>query len=310
MIKKIRGYLRHHRAAFKLAVQNLACTPLTSSLTFLAIGLCLSLPLSLYLFVKNTQTLTQSFRPNAAASLYLQENTTPAQIQDLKETLTNTAFVRQVHYISPETALAEFQAASNLKEVLQLLPENPLPGVLHLEIDPQTLPHDLAAFKENSARLPHIQKVDFDFEWLEKLNACLVFSTRLAHFLYFFIGLGVILMIGNTLRLTLERHRDEIEVLTLMGATLAYIRRPFLYRGTLYGLLGGLVSVLVINIGIVCLQTPTDALNALFQGLFVLAPLPLDDTLYTLSASALLGWLGAMIAFSQQRYTVLRENKP
>ena len=115
-------------------------------------------------------------------------------------------------------------------------------------------------------------------------------------------------MVGNTIRLALEHHKDEIEVLNLIGATTAFIRRPFLYRGVLYGGLGGVIATLVINQASSTLSAQAQHFESIFAGAFLLENLSFYDTVLLLTASAGLGWLGAAIAFAQQHRLLARES--
>lgn len=301
-------YLHSHVQAFKLSFRNLSMTPIASLLTMTAIGLCLSLPAGLYLFIKNMQQFNQGWDENAAISLYINAKSTPSQIEHILAKINEYPYVQKITHLSPDNALQEFKDASGLSDMLALLPENPLPRVISIQIDTKkTNRENLLAMKTTLAKLPQVKQASFDFEWVEKLNTFIMFGKILTTCLYIIIGLGVILMIGNTIRLALEKHKDEIQVLNLIGATLAFIRRPFLYRGFLYGGLGGVIAVLIINTLTHILQKPSEELASLFHGVFFLENLRFYDTVLLLAASAGLGWLGAAIAFTQQNRAVTPE---
>lgn len=303
-------YFIAHLSAFKISLRNITLTPLSTLMTVLAIGLCLSLPMSIFLFVKNLQHWSQGWHESAAISLYIEPQSTPQQIRVILDKIKEYPFVESTTLISPQQALEEFQLASGLKDTLALLPENPLPGVINIQLNTNQFSdqNEFKSMKESLAKLPQVKLANFDFEWISRLNGFLSVGKLLAQLLFLIIGLGVVLMVGNTIRLTLERHRDEIEVLNMIGATLGFIRRPFLYRGMLYGVLGGIVAALVINLAIFALQTPIQQLSLLFEGVLSLRNLPLNDTLFLLITSTMLGWLGAAIAFTQQAHGLTIEN--
>lgn len=298
-------YFLSHMSACKKSFHNLAVTPLSSLITITAIGVCLSLPMGLYLFIKNIQHLSQGWDQGSAITLYVDPKAPSQQIDSIMNNVKEYKFVTRVNYLAPDKALEEFQQASGLQDILTLLPENPLPFVISIKINTKlTTQADLMLMKETLSRLPHVIKVDFDYEWVEKLNLFLSFGKTLINFLYIIIGVGVTLIVGNTVRLVLERHRDEIGVLNLIGATRSFIRRPFLYRGMLYGGLGGVVSALIINVAILALQTPAKELSSLYYGVFSLENLQFYDTVLLLAAGCALGWLGAIIAFTQQNQSI------
>lgn len=294
--------LQMHFCALRVGFSNIAHAPISTFITLFSIGICLSFPMGLYLFTKNIYKLTQGWDSGSAITLYLSPKTTPDTMRAMIKKIRTHPSVENVSSLTPEEALKEFQSHSQLSESLALLPENPLPAVIQIQLNTKSIPEaSLAAIKKEIASFPQVQFTSFDYEWAEKLKALLTFGKTLSQCLYLIIGIGVVLMVGNTIRLALERHRDEIEVFNLIGATPRYIRRPFLYRGLLYGVLGAVVSLLILEIAMHFLQPPTRTLVALYDGVFTLDSLHLQDTLSFIAASAFLGWAGAGLAFLQQQ---------
>lgn len=295
-------YFTAHYMACKLSLRNLSTSPVTTFLSIVAMGVCLSLPMSLYLFVKNIAHLSEGFDQGSAITLYLNPNASTKEVDAILQRIKQYPFIKKATFLGPEKTLQEFEAASGLKDTLALLGENPLPGVITMEINPkETTESELRIMKDALGKMPSVRSAAFDYDWLEKLAVFLTFGKTLAHALYLLIGLGVTLMVGNTIRLALERHKDEMDVLNLVGATEAFIRRPFLYRGMFYGAFGGIIALLVTYIAIFALSTPTEQLVSLYQGIFTLENLTFYDTVAFLVASVALGWLGAIVAFMQQR---------
>ncbi|MGE3318518.1 MAG: permease-like cell division protein FtsX [Candidatus Berkiella sp.] len=295
-------YLTSHYMACKLSLRNLLSSPLTTFLSIFAMGVCLSLPMSLYLFVKNISHLSQGFDQGSAITLYLNPDASEREVDAILQKIKAYPFVKKATFLGPEKTLAEFEAASGLRDTLALLGENPLPGVITMELAPkETSQAELLMMKNTLAKMSSVKSAAFDYDWLDKLAVFLSFGKTLSRALYLLIGLGVTLMVGNTIRLALERHREEMDVLNLVGATKAFIRRPFLYRGMLYGALGGIIALLVTYCAVLTLSTPTKQLVSLYQGIFTLENLTFYDTVAFLAASILLGWLGAVVAFMQQR---------
>ena len=301
-LHRIRGILSSHVSAIKISFRDLALTPIATSITIVTIGICLALPMSLFLFIKNIQHFSQGWDRGCALTLYVDAKLASHEISSLVEKVEQYRFVEKTLTLSPKDALAEFEETSGLKDTLVLLPENPLPAVISVQLNTKEAPYEeLLAMKDSLAKLPGVNQVSFDYAWVEKLNGFLSFGKSLSHCLYLIIGLGVVLMVGNMIRLALSRHHDEIEVLSLIGATKAFIRRPFLYRGVLYGALSGFVAVLISSLAIHFLKPSAQHLITLFSGMFSLETLRLYDTLGFLTASAMLGWLGSAIAFAQQK---------
>jgi len=300
--ESVHRYLTSHYMACKLSLRNLSTSPLTTFLSIFAMGVCLSLPMSLYLFVKNISHLSEGFDQGSAITLYLNPHASTKEVDAILQRVKQYPFIKKATFLGPEKTLQEFEAASGLKDTLALLGENPLPGVITMELNPkETTETELLIMKEALSKMSSVKSAAFDYDWLEKLAIFLLFGKALAHALYLLIGLGVTLMVGNTIRLALERHRDEMDVLNLVGATKAFIRRPFLYRGMFYGAFGGMIALLVTYIAIFTLSNPTQQLVSLYQGIFTLENLTFYDTVTFLAASITLGWLGAIVAFVQQR---------
>lgn len=298
---RFRAYIEAHRSAFKLGFRNLSLAPIASIVTIAAIGLCLSLPLGLVLFTKNVQKLSAGWDQSASMTLFIDAKSTPEQIKLIQNTAKTFPFVGKMTTITAEKALQEFQTASGLKELLNLLPDNPLPAVIQIQLNELSIPPEqIAALKQKLAEIPQVEQLNFDQAWGHKLQSFLSFGATLAHFLYCIVGFGVLFVIGNTLRLSLEQHREETEVLQLIGATTAFIRRPFLYRGALYGGLSGIVATVILSLALLYFKKPTQHLASLFDQLFTLEYLQLSDALAILGISILLGWVGAWIAFIQQ----------
>ena len=111
-----------------------------------------------------------------------------------------------------------------------------------------------------------------------------------------FLSLGVLLVIGNTIRLAIENRRAEIEVVKLVGGTDSFVRRPFLYLGFWYGLGGALSAWVLVGLSLIFLATPVEMLLASYQGDFVVSGLGFNESLLLLASGGGLGILGATLA--------------
>ncbi|HRE32932.1 MAG TPA: permease-like cell division protein FtsX, partial [Candidatus Berkiella sp.] len=128
--ESLKRYLTSHFMACKLSLRNLSISPLTTVFSILAMGICLSLPMSLYLFVKNISQLSKGFDQGSAITLYLNQTATTKEIDAVLQKIKEYPFVKKATYLGPEKTLQEFEAASGLSDTLLLLGENPLPGVV------------------------------------------------------------------------------------------------------------------------------------------------------------------------------------
>lgn len=305
---KFKTYLEHHLNAFKTSFRNLSATPLSSGFTAIAIGICLALPIAFYLFIINIQQISQQWQNSATLSIYVDAQSSPLQIKNVENKIKDYPFVEKINLITPEEALKEFKKASDLNDVLDLLPQNPLPYVFHVQINNNHV--DAVILKQMKDTIIHergVIKATFDFEWIEKINALISLAHVLISSLFVIVGLGVVFVVSNTIRLSLEHHRDEIEVLYQIGATSPFILRPYLYRGMLYTLLGAIIALVLITAVQTLVEPRIILLASLYKSIFHLEKLGFYDTLCLLAGCSVLGWLGAMIAFYQQHNMLKRE---
>src|SRR5690606_15763364 len=287
----LRSGLRQHQDTAVDSLLRLLREPLASLLAWLVIGIALALPLGLFLLLHNLERASGGLDASAGISLFLENGLPETEALALRDDLLSRPDVADVNYISPQEALAEFQTRAGFGEALQGLEENPLPGVLLLQ--PAAL--DDAALQSLLRDLEGLQGVDqaqLDLQWLRRLRALVDLAGRLTLGLAVLLGLGVLLVIGNTVRAGLEGRRAEILVLKLVGGTDAYVARPFLYTGLWYGCGGGLL----VQGGRFALRGAVDALTALYGSPFRLGWLPPSTVLLVALGGGLLGWLGAWLS--------------
>jgi len=206
-----------------------------------------------------------------------------------------------VTYLSREDALAEFRELSGFGDVLEQLDSNPLPAVV-LVRPRQTRVMDAKQIETLRARLaamPEVELAQLDLEWVQRLYAMMELGRQIVASLALLLAVGVLLVIGNTIRLAIESRRDEIVVVKLVGGTDAFVRRPFLYTGVWYGLGGGVVATLITGIGLMFLREPVAQLAGLYNSQYRLIGLSFGDMVNLWLASALLGWLGAWLAVAR-----------
>jgi cell division transport system permease protein len=292
------AWLESHRASLVDSLHRLAKQPIGSFFTCLVMAVALSLPMGLALLLDNVERLGVSWQRAAQISLFLQIDATEGQGQALREQIAAMDDVAEAEWISREQALAEFQQQSGLGEALKELPNNPLPGVIVVtpqEVDKVTL----EALRVRLAELPRVQQAQLDLLWVERLSAMLKLGERFVFGLTLLLVMALLLVIGNTIRLHIENRRTEIEVIKLVGGTDSYVRRPFLYMGTLYGLGAGLLAWLLLAYGLGWLNDAVVRLAGLYGSDFALAGVPVADGLSLLLGAVLLGYIGAWLAVAR-----------
>jgi cell division transport system permease protein len=270
-----------HVQAFLSSLGKLARSPLATALTLLVIALALALPAALRVFVSNAQAATGNFANAVDMSVYLKTDVPLAKAQQLKEAAQQRPDVAAVTLIPAEEGLKEY----------------PLPHVLHVR--PKTQYASSAALeglRHYFGAWPEVDLVQVDAEWVMRFNAILEVLRRLLLMAAALLGIGVLAVIGNTIRLEIQARRAEIEVTKLVGGSNSFVRRPFLYTGVLYGLFGALLAWGIVALSIGVLAQPVATLARLYGSRYVLmGPTP-DDVATLLAAGVVLGWLGAWIA--------------
>ena len=157
-------------------------------------------------------------------------------------------------------------------------------------------PKELEALAQELAGLAQVDQAKLDSDWIKKYNSILTISEQIATFVSLMLALGVLLIVGNTIRLAILNRREEIQVIKLVGATDAFIRRPFLYAGFWYGLIAALLAALMVNVVFVLLKQSTSQLAQLYSSEFSLLGLAPSFTLGLLVIGALLGLIGAWVS--------------
>lgn len=293
--RRFAALFEQHQANAVDSLLRLLQSPVSSLLTWAVIGIALALPLSLLLLLQNLQQVGAGLDRGSTISLYMESGLPPESLEERAAVLGARNDVAQVELITADAALQEFQATSGFGDILQGLDENPLPAVLLVT----PLASDPAAISALHAALmaePGVEIAQLDTEWLQRLAAIIALASRLALLLAVMLGLGVVLSIGNTVRLAIESRRAEIIVVKLVGGTDAYVARPFLYTGLWYGVGGGLVAVLLVSLALLLLQGPIARLTGSYGSDFMLVGLGLSKAFLVVTGAALLGWLGAWIS--------------
>lgn len=290
----MKTWVRRHREALHESVARLRRTPLATLLTIAVIGITLALPGGLYLAVDNTRQLARGWEANGQISLFLKQQVSDAEAQKLAEKIRRLPDVKSVNFISRAEALAEFKRYSGFGEALNLLERNPLPAVLVVQ-PAQLRPEALAKLTTELGQQAGVDIASLDLDWVRRLHAILEFARRAVAILAGLLGIAVLIIVGNTVRMAVLSRREEIEVTKLVGGTDAFIRRPFLYSGLLQGVLGGAAAFLFVAGGLLLLSAPAQELAALYGARFEMSGLSWL-ALGLPASGAVLGWIGSRLA--------------
>jgi cell division transport system permease protein len=301
----MRSWLRAHRQALALVLRRLGRAPFGSLLTIGVIGIALSMPAGLYVALQNLGAVAGQFKGEPQISLFMAAGATAEDARRIEAALKQDPLVEEFRFIPRDRALQELAQTSGLGDVAAGLERNPLPDAF--VVRPATADADqMAKLRDSLQRLPKVDTALLDAAWAKRLNALLELGHRLVLLLAALLGFALLAVTINTIRLQILSHREEIEVSKLIGATDPFVRRPFLYQGTLQGLLGGGAALAVVGLGLHLLSPSVNQLAQLYGGAFQLRPLSLGDSLALLLFAATLGWLGAFLASVRH----LRETDP
>ena len=291
-------WLSHHGRSALASLGDLVRAPLATTLTVTVVGIALALPTALHLATRNLATVVQGWQADTALSLFLAPELDTVKVNTLAQTLGRRPDLTAVRIISPAEGLAELREYSGLAGAVDVLPDNPLPTVLAVEPAPAvaTDATALESLRDALAALPEVEDARLDTVWVRRLQAALDLGASAASQLAVLPALAVLLVVGNTLRLEVANRRSEVELMALVGATRAFVRRPFLYAGAWYGLLGGLLAAAIVTIAVALLHAPAARLAALYGTEFPLIGLDASTLGALLIGGPLLGLVGAWLA--------------
>jgi cell division transport system permease protein len=291
------SYAVRHLQAFFGALGRLLRNPLASFLTVLVVAVALALPMSLKLFVSNARIATGDFKDAVDLSVYLKTDVALTKAQQLAASAKARHGIADVTLIPADQALEEFRTYSGFGKALEVLEKNPLPHVLHVHPAPEaSSTADIETLRQYFKAWPEVDLVQIDSEWVMRFNAILDVMRQVLTIAATLLGLGVIAVIGNTIRLEILNRRPEIEVTKLVGGSDGFVRRPFLYTGLLYGLTGALLAWAIIMITVLLLDQPVTTLAQLYGSQYSLSGPTSDDIGVLLGSGAFLGLVGAWIS--------------
>lgn len=294
----MKAWLWHQIDAFATTLARFGRTPVAALLNFGVIGIALALPVGLYVALDNLQGMTRTLASDPQLSVFLALDAGRADADGIAGRLRRHPGVRQSRYVSRDAALKELKASTGLADVVDSLPANPLPDAF--VVTPRnTAPDALEGLRDEVSKWPKVTHVQLDAAWARRLDAGLKVARLAVWILATLFAFALVAVTFNTIRLQILTRREEIEVSKLIGATDAFIRRPFLYFGALQGLAGGLAAWGIIWAGIYLLNGGLADLSRLYATPIELRHLGLADSGSLLAFSALLGWFGSWLSVNQ-----------
>ncbi|UCG73983.1 MAG: ABC transporter permease [Chromatiales bacterium] len=295
----MRQWLTRHAQNCVASVGRLVAHPGGTLLTVAVIGVSLALPAGLNILVRNGEALAGGWESVRDFSVYLQPGAELANAQALVNELENVVDIQSVELVTADAALKELRDSGGFAGVLDGLEKNPLPHTLVVRPKAEVPAANLERLAAELGKRDIVDQVRLDTDWVARLNALLDLTRRGIWLAAGLLVGAVVVIVGNTIRLDIENQRAEIEVAKLLGATDAFVRRPFLYAGFWYGLVGGLFALAVVAGGLALLGGPVARLSMLYGGSFRLVGLDGTSSLAVVGGGLLAGLAGAWVAVAR-----------
>jgi len=294
---------RHGRTA-SASFSRLVHQPFASLMIILVIAVTLAIPAALNLAIKNFAAISSGWDDALDFSVFLDTGVSTSEAEALARLISQRADVDDVRLISAEEALAEFKEQSGFGSALDHLPDNPLPHTLVVRPSPANTPQSMTLLREELDSLPETALVQVDTEWVQRFHAILEIVRQAIMIGAVLLGAAIIVIIGNTIRLEIQNRRDEIEVTKLIGASNAFVRRPFLWSGFWFGLFGSVLALGLVQYGLYLLQPAATRLAGLYQSGVTVLALDLRDSLAIVAIGVGLGLAGSWLAAARHMRSI------
>jgi len=294
----VRAWLRHHGQSLAGTAWRLARTPGATALNVIAIAVALALPLGAWVMLANAQRLGAHPAGQPQLAVFLAPEATRADAARVEAVLGQAPATRRVRFVPKDEALAALKRNAAMNEIAAALGTNPLPDAFVVDLKPGD-PDAVQRLAAELGGLPKVALVQLDAAWVKRLDAALRLGAVMVAILAALLGVGMIAVTFNTIRLQILTQREEIELARLIGATAAYVRRPFIYQGALTGLASGLVALGIVAASLHFLNAEVSRLAASYGVDFRLELPSLGDLAAMLALAAGLGWAGAYLSVSK-----------
>jgi len=303
----LKAWATNHVRTLIASLGAMTRQPVSSLMTLSVIAIALALPSGMFVILNNASNISIGWDNSAQISVFLKPSATENQAKQLMERLQQYNDIKQVSLIDKTHALNEFKKTSGFGDAIDALNNNPLPHVLTIQpIVDINQPNKISLLIHRLNQQSEVELAQLDLQWVKRLFAMLNIAQQAIWVIAGLLGIAVLLVIGNTIRLDIQNRRDEIEVTKLIGATNAFIRRPFLYTGLWYGIGGGIFAWILTTLSILQLDNSVSHLATLYNSSFQLKGLSFFEGINLIGFSCLLGLTGSWIAVGRH----IREIEP
>jgi len=297
-------WLRQHRFALGAALSTVRKSPGSFLFNVLVVALALTLPFAGITLLDNVRPLSEQLSVDPEISLFMRDDASRADAEALAPRIRQIVAPQggkdaEIAFVPRERALASLKERSGLGDVLETLGDNPLPDSYVMKLGgfaSAGAADQVDLITERLAELPGVETVQVDSAWVKRLAAMLAILRLALLLLAATLGIVVIAVVFNTIRLQVLTQKEEISVSKLLGATNDFIHRPFFYTGALLGLCAGAVALGAVMLALRPLNGAIAEFARLYGSNFQLAPLGGLEIAGLLAISAALGLVGALLS--------------
>ncbi|MCI3951447.1 MAG: transporter permease [Burkholderiales bacterium] len=294
----MKAWLYHHLGTLGATLAKLTRSPVANLLNASVIGVALALPVGFHVALTNMQAFAKDLAAAPQLSLFLSREAGTGEVAAIEARLKNHPGVRRYSYVPRDEALRAIRASSGLADVIDSLERNPLPDAFVVDANAGAA-QNLEALRKEFRQWPRVEHVQLDSVWAQRLDALLDLGRLATLVLGTLLAFALVAVTFNTIRLQILTQREEIEVAHLIGATHPFIRRPFLYFGTLLGLAGGIAAWGIVLTAVFLFNDRLADVSALYGVPIRLQSLSVQHSGSLLIFSAGLGWFGARLSVGQ-----------
>jgi cell division transport system permease protein len=303
----MRSWLRQHVLALRHALRHLTRRGNGFLLNILVVAIALALPFAGLSILNNVQPLANQISVDPEISLFLRLDTTRedaiALAVPIRQAINAAGSTGKLVFVAREKSLVNLKDKTGLSDILATLGSNPLPDSYLLTLSAYDSAGDAGRIDALAAALkalPQVELVQVDSAWVKRLAALLYVLRQALLLIAMTLAVVVMAVVFNTIRLQVLNQREEIDVARLVGATDAYIARPFYYAGVLLGGGAGLLALGAVAAGMTLLNHSIVEFAQLYGSSFRLLPLPIGYSALLLCLSAGLGLIGALLSVRRQ----------
>jgi len=288
------NYLHNHFQAFLNGFSRFINNIGASVMMIIVIGITLCLPSAGLLLIENAGQISQNIEHEAEISIFLDKTVSKDQIDFINLSLKKNSLIKKIHFEPKLIAWEKLQSKLDVA-VSSSVSNNPLPDAFFISLN--TLDEiKIQKLLDNLDGIDGIDSLTVDGNWIKKLRIGLSLIKLSVFFTAALLIIVLLVVIGNTIRLQTLTYKDEIEVSKLIGATNAFIQRPFMYTGMLYGLGGGIITISILKLSVLGLNATLIKLASIFGTNIIFQDLPLKFYLYIVILAMLIGLISSYIS--------------